>query len=171
MPKELILSLLKNNVFLSEQFLAILHWMPKLPCVFATLFVFRSSFWRLSDSLKRPCYDFLLFFITRMHAAHTQRKWECRQIFHKTKKKIHKSRRLYQTIGESPWRHCWYKYDFIVGIGMMSLPVNAQLFGSPKLLITPSLGNITFGLLNNVFRVHDDSKKFGASLTIDHQLR
>ena len=42
---------------------------------------------------------------------------------------------VYQTTGQSLWRHCWYKYDVIVGIGITSLPVNAQSFGSQDCLI------------------------------------
>ena len=44
------------------------------------------------------------------------------------------SRLVYQSIGQSLWRHCWYKYDVIVGIGITSLPVNAQSFGSQDCL-------------------------------------
>ena len=40
------------------------------------------------------------------------------------------SRLVYQSIGQSLWRHCWYKYDVIVGIGITSLPVIAQSIGS-----------------------------------------
>ena len=40
------------------------------------------------------------------------------------------NRLMYQSIGQSLWRHSWYKYDVIVGIGITSLPVIAQSIGS-----------------------------------------
>ena len=39
---------------------------------------------------------------------------------------------VYKTNGQSLWRHCWYKYDVIVGIGITSLPVNAQSCSQDK---------------------------------------
>ena len=43
---------------------------------------------------------------------------------------ITESRLVYQSIGQSLWRHRWCKYDAIVDIGITSLPVIAQSIGS-----------------------------------------
>ena len=40
---------------------------------------------------------------------------------------ITESRLVYQSIGQSLWRHRWCKYDVIVDIGITSFPVIAQL--------------------------------------------